>query len=347
MDYTEDSLNVLTIGDSSSLSNDGGDEVSDVVITKGKSSTPSPSPQPEPVDDSSEPLPLVCPNNWIKVPEDLSSEVNTTEFCVMQYEAKKVSGVATSQSSGLPWTSVIRGITAATVNSALKACKDLGDEFDLISNAQWQAIARNIETAQNPVGTYLNWSNSSISGSNAINRGHTDNAPANALDAGTDANPCVGTGNLSCADHSQIHFNQKRTHTLSNGEVIWDLSGNVFEWVKDDSNFAYEDFENCSNDHWSVKSASSGNICQSPDCNGPQGGPKSAFGPLGEYPGKNSGEYGGLGTLCRANYEVGAILRGAHFMTDTRAGIFYASFDRPVNYSDSSIGFRCVKNKLP
>ena len=28
---------------------------------------------------------------------------------------------------------------------------------------------------------------------------------------------------------------QSRTHTLSNGEIIWDVSGNVWEWVKDDN----------------------------------------------------------------------------------------------------------------
>ena len=28
---------------------------------------------------------------------------------------------------------------------------------------------------------------------------------------------------------------QRRTHFFSNGEVIWDVSGNAWEWVKDDN----------------------------------------------------------------------------------------------------------------
>ena len=27
------------------------------------------------------------------------------------------------------------------------------------------------------------------------------------------------------------HWVPKRTHTLSNGEVIWDMAGNVWEWT--------------------------------------------------------------------------------------------------------------------
>ena len=40
---------------------------------------------------------------------------------------------------------------------------------------------------------------------------------------------------------------QRRTHTLSNGEVIWDVSGNAWEWVKDDNSDSDSDADN-SND---------------------------------------------------------------------------------------------------
>lgn len=44
------------------------------------------------------------------------------------------------------------------------------------------------------------------------------------------ADPYSGTGNNS-GQAVGSGKEQKRTFTLSNGEVIWDFSGNVFEWT--------------------------------------------------------------------------------------------------------------------
>ncbi len=200
-------------------------------------------PQNEPIIPSASPVSLNCPANFVKVPADTSTEVNTPEFCVMKYEAKDVVvdkiHVATSQIDVSPWSRIARGNNATVAGSALKACSDLGTNYSLISNAQWQAIARNIETAQNPPGNYLNWSNGSIAEANVINRGHSDNAPPSPLVASTDDDPCSGTEQTNCADNTHADFSQKRTHTLSNGEIIWDFAGNVWESVKDDSTFSY------------------------------------------------------------------------------------------------------------
>jgi formylglycine-generating enzyme required for sulfatase activity len=51
-----------------------------------------------------------------------------------------------------------------------------------------------------------------------------------ALPAGSDTEPCYGTttdGASGCGGTSS----QKRTLTLDNGSVIWDLAGNVWQWV--------------------------------------------------------------------------------------------------------------------
>lgn len=56
-------------------------------------------------------------------------------------------------------------------------------------------------------------------GSGYIYSGHNDNAPASALAADPgDSNGYAGEANTG--------GNQKRTLTLSDGEVIWDLCGN-------------------------------------------------------------------------------------------------------------------------
>src|SRR5690606_37680072 len=105
------------------------------------------------------PSPNGCPQHWIRVPAYQDDDTNVPAFCVMKYEAKDVGGVATSRPEGAPWTAKTRGADASEAGSAWKACADLG--ADLITNLQWQSIARQIETATHPDLTaphdLLNW----------------------------------------------------------------------------------------------------------------------------------------------------------------------------------------------
>jgi formylglycine-generating enzyme required for sulfatase activity len=88
----------------------------------------------------------------------------------------------------------------------------------LITEAEYLTIAQNV------LSVASNWSTGTV-GSGFIYRGHNDNAPANALVADpSDANGYAGTGNVSNSD-------QRRTLTLTNGEVIWDMAGNIWEWT--------------------------------------------------------------------------------------------------------------------
>ncbi|HYX37812.1 MAG TPA: hypothetical protein VE954_32315 [Oligoflexus sp.] len=157
---------------------------------------------------------LVCPTGWIKVPAD--SAYGTNDFCVMKYEAKNVGSVATSQAASAPWVSI-------TQTSAITACRALGTGYDIISNAQWMTIGANVAAIAG------NWSGGVV-GTGSLFSGHNDSNPNNACAASsddglfyveTDCTP-VSTGDTS---------EQRRTLTLSNSEVIWDLSGNVYEWV--------------------------------------------------------------------------------------------------------------------
>jgi len=135
-----------------------------------------------------------CPANWIDT---------GLGFCVMKYEAKNVSGVATSQPGNAPWINISQVAAAA-------ACKAIGAH--LINNAEWMAIARDAESVSS------NWNGL------VMCRGHSDCSPANALSVSNPSDPYDQTGQSSPSE-------QRRTLTLSNGQTIWDFSGNVWEWV--------------------------------------------------------------------------------------------------------------------
>jgi hypothetical protein len=77
--------------------------------------------------------------------------------------------------------------------------------------------------------TATNWS-SGVVGTGMLNRGHSDVSPDSAIAVINANDPYIGTGNNS-GQAAGSGWEQKRTHTLSNGQVIWDFSGNISEWV--------------------------------------------------------------------------------------------------------------------
>lgn len=168
---------------------------------------------------------LQCPENYIYVPHDMN--VGTAQdFCVAKYEMKDVSGTATSQMSGAPWVH-INPVDAKLKCEALNALNGEVSKYGLISNEEWMTIARNVEQVDD------NWSplsGNQVPGSGVLARGHSDNNPGSSLAASTDDNPYSGTGNSS-AQSANSGWEQRRTLTLSNGQIIWDFSGNVYEWV--------------------------------------------------------------------------------------------------------------------
>ncbi|MCX6355622.1 MAG: hypothetical protein NTZ78_12100 [Candidatus Aureabacteria bacterium] len=154
-----------------------------------------------------------CLPGWIRVPGNPSNPTyqETADFLVMKYEAKDVSGTATSQASGVPWTSITR-------NNAASKCSAIGAHLCTIKEAQ--TINRSIDDLAS------NWNGGTV-GSGRLYIGHTDGAPSTTLAADTtgdpDDDPYVGTGDSSPSD-------QRRTFILHNGQIIWDWSGNVTEW---------------------------------------------------------------------------------------------------------------------
>ncbi len=187
---------------------------------------------------------FTCPTGYVGVPrseiEGLghASAMNghsdwwldvSKDFCVMKYPAKNnnSSTYATSTTTKTPWSNLKRGIDENDPASAFKACSDVPTgTHRLISNTQWQTVARNAES----VGA--NWSGGAV-GSGVLNKGHTDNS-AHSLPNSTDTDPYFETGN-SENDPVGGGWEQKRTHVLSNGEIVWDFGGNIWQFVSDNA----------------------------------------------------------------------------------------------------------------
>jgi hypothetical protein len=152
-----------------------------------------------------------CPAGYIFVASN--SDVGTNNFfCVMKYEARRgVGDIPQSVSTGNPWVST-------DAAAAITACQNINTggakNYDLISNPEWMTVARSIEAeAANYNGT-------------AINKGFSDGGGA-VLPISDETNPYTDTGKTALTQ-----WNQKRTHKLSGQtDVIWDLSGNAWEWV--------------------------------------------------------------------------------------------------------------------
>ncbi|MDP1706730.1 MAG: SUMF1/EgtB/PvdO family nonheme iron enzyme, partial [bacterium] len=183
--------------------------------------------------------PKVFPDNWVKIPGN--SSFGTSDFYVMKYEAKCASASNNAllttpatiyntlwDSSSTPAsactaanskyvTSAADGfpLTYVTHNTAKTYCTSIGAH--LLTNEEYMTIARNAEQVAG------NWSTSV--GSGYLYSGHNDNTPATALTASQDdANGYYGTSNAS--------GNQRRALTLSNGQTVWDLAGNIWEHVQ-------------------------------------------------------------------------------------------------------------------
>jgi hypothetical protein len=191
---------------------------------------------------SAQPQPKKCPQGFILI----------SDFCVMKYDAKCTNtnplcvtseGVYNNNLSGCKCQdkyqikSIADGAPITfipeddgTSTSAKAYCKDIGAH--LITNSEWMEIARDAENVSS------NWCNKDGTGCGNPNgapgkilvNGHNDSVPGKALSAGPDDKPCFGTtsdGSNVCGGKSS----QKRTLALSNGEILWDFAGNVWQWV--------------------------------------------------------------------------------------------------------------------
>lgn len=265
-----------------------------------------------------------CSSDWIEVPGN--SLLGTSDFCVMKYEAKNVGGIATSQAASTPWVSINQ-------TDSSTACRALGVNYDLISNPEWMTIAYSIEE------TDSNWSNGD--GTGMLNRGHSDNS-STAL-AVTDINDDYdGTGNNS-GQAPGSGWEQKRTHTLSNGEVIWDFAGNVRQWVDwttggsltgvTPANKAYYSTDGAPQSTWIQFTTLDTNINNGDEME------TLAWQPLDSSLNSSNG----IGLYYAGdNLSGGAALRGGNWNNNTHSGVFALALNASASFTGSYIGFRCV-----
>lgn len=204
-----------------------------------------------------------CPKGFILVPGD--KFYDTKDFCVMKYEAKcDINGdgigdsIATPSSKTKTWNNLkspCKLIVSSTEgwpitnisldnqvagpdkskeinieNSARKYCGSKG--WHVFNNNEYMSITKNITEVE------LNWCDKSDpnkcgleKGAGIISSGHSNEEPNNALEASIDDSiACYLTGK-DPEDDCQSRGSQKRTFTLTNGEVIWDIAGNVWEMI--------------------------------------------------------------------------------------------------------------------
>ena len=266
---------------------------------------------------------FTCPANFVGVPS--LTGYTTNSFCVMKYEAKNDgSGGVISQAASLPWVSIDR-------DDSITECTDLGAKYDLITNDEWQSIARNIEL----VGS--NWANGSVGNAGGLSTGHSDGTPAGALAANSDDNNACHETGQTC--NSSTWNGQRRTHTLSNGEVVWDISGNIGEWVKDNNTTKYGSPNNYISQITDVTHSTSGSLSGGTTATSRTA--KGHFGSSGDYTNLTSAPWGGLG-YGAVNFNVGRVLRGGANGSLVGFGVFSVFLDSTVSSPHTSLGFRCV-----
>jgi hypothetical protein len=244
----------------------------------------------------------VCPEGYVLVPG--SPHYRTLgvgeDFCVMKYAATKDETGLVAQSrvgGGAPWVRVNRAAASA-------ACSANGPGYHLMTNEQWMAIARNIEA------TPANWSRGRV-GAGILSRGNSDSAAAST--PCTDDNPYFGTGFAG----DWIH---KRTHVLSNGGVIWDMAGNVWEWVSDKLTTACLGWQGYKSVHFAPASTE---------------GLRFLYGPAGAYDAAEN-----MGIVYMGNAK--AVLRGGDWQSVRAAGVFAAHLGNAAVGEYTYVGFRCT-----
>ncbi len=282
-----------------------------------------------------------CPNGFISVDADPLLGVGT--FCIMKYEARCATSldgaspcllsegapddfkIAVAIPEGRPW-SRIEAQDAVLACQNLNALYNVSNKFDLISNTEWMATARNIELENS------NWTDDG--GVLKLNRGHSDNSPNTSCDSTL---PNVET-NCSTAGSD---FSQKRTHTLSSNEVIWDFAGNMHEWtdwiVETPLNVFTVGPQNCPLALREIQAKIT-------ECDPDLGAPFPSVSEIASPLDVTLNSSRGVGRIFGSDTPggKGAAHRGGDYRDTVISGIYMLSLNVLQTTKASNLGFRCV-----
>lgn len=277
----------------------------------------------------------VCPTNFIVVPANTA--LGTSEFCVAKYEMKitgqangnqtySAAFVPESRADGTPWVNITQtnAISEASTVAGCTGCH-------LMTEAEWMAIAANV------LSVASNWSGGAV-GSGYIYQGHINNSPSAGLDAPTDdSDGLYGmTGGLGGAG-----TNNRRTLTLTNGEVIWDFSGNLWEWTSTSqamSNVGVSGDSAFNSREWTLGTLSLGNL---PTVSRPSS--LASVSGLASVTSWNSTNGIGRANVNYSDTGVRGFLRGGAWTSTGGAGVLAISLNSGVGGTSNNFGFRSTK----
>lgn len=259
--------------------------------------------------------PSSCPTGYIPVPGNALFGTGGG-FCVMKFEAKdNGSGGVASTPAGLPYGAgtPIDFNGAKTLSTA--ACAGC----HLMTEEEWLTVAHNVLSVPS------NWSGGSV-GNGYIFSGHNDSSAGALVASANDADGYSGTGNVAPS-------NQRRTLTLTNGEVIWDFAGNQAEWT---DKLASEPVGNTGYEEREWTAANNTNPPSVPN-------PFPSYGTPAASAWSSTQGIGKLYSDSSDPYTNHYLRGGAHNSSLGFAGVFALDISWPEGYFDYTHGFRVAQ----
>jgi hypothetical protein len=275
-----------------------------------------------------------CPQGFIYIPSN--KYFSTSSFCIMKWEAKAydtssdqivleggnlqssdwadTSFVPISSPEGKPW--VFISFNDNLEYNSVEACESQG--WRVATNRQWMVVARDAENQS------INWVDGVVGSNNSVGGGMI-----RGLATG-------GRGGISDGYNNNSGLSRRDFH-LSTGDSIWDISGNVWEYVdlaengqEFDANvclssYGWEEFDECNfNDPFSINNSS--------DRRYEMGASNSTYTSI-----QNIGSVHGVSSGTRTLRRSGSTLDGDY------AGI-YTSTRVSGSSAHYNVGFRCTHN---